>query len=204
MEHKNIPNEGLHEPKDIVFAAPGDVYNADGNGSGTWGPPVPRGIATAQQGQVYVSDGGGGGQWTYMPGGWAVYDHAGTSFTVSTTENALTINGEGPLTNEDYLPRTASGPLWEGFEFNPVTSGDVYSIELTFQIVSTTGAGSVEVRIGDEVQIYQALQGTYKMFVPMHVFDTSSSEPLGVGVKTDAGTVDIGSRRVKILQVYGA
>lgn len=204
MEHKNIPNDGLHEPKNIVFASAGDVYTADGSGSGTWEPPVPRGIQSAQQGQVYVAGGGGSGQWSFMPGGWAIYDDSGLSFTANTTESALTIDGMGPLTNEDYLPRTAPSPLWDSFEFTPVSGGDVYGIEVVFEIEVVAGASSLEVRIGDEVQTYTASLGIHKMFVPMHVFDTSSLEPLGIGVKTDAGTVDIGSRRVKIVQVYGA
>lgn len=36
LEHKNIPNADLHEPKDISSAAVDTVYVADGAGSGTW------------------------------------------------------------------------------------------------------------------------------------------------------------------------
>lgn len=36
VEHKNIPNAQLHEPKGVSSAASGTVYTADGSGSGSW------------------------------------------------------------------------------------------------------------------------------------------------------------------------
>lgn len=36
--HKNLSGEDLHEPKGIETAASGDVYIADGAGSGSWEP----------------------------------------------------------------------------------------------------------------------------------------------------------------------
>jgi microcystin-dependent protein len=36
IEHRDIPNSQLHEPKGISTAAAGTVYTADGNGSGSW------------------------------------------------------------------------------------------------------------------------------------------------------------------------
>lgn len=38
--HKDLTDPDLHEPKGIITAQDGDVYIADGNGSGSWGPPV--------------------------------------------------------------------------------------------------------------------------------------------------------------------
>ncbi|MGW8178601.1 MAG: hypothetical protein ACWGQW_07535 [bacterium] len=37
-QHKDIPNAYLHEPKGIAKADSGDVYIADGGGSGDWAP----------------------------------------------------------------------------------------------------------------------------------------------------------------------
>jgi len=39
IEHSSIPNSDLHEPKGVSGATSGDVYIADGAGSGAWGPP---------------------------------------------------------------------------------------------------------------------------------------------------------------------
>lgn len=36
IEHKNIPDVNLHEPKGVAGAAVDTVYVADGNGSGAW------------------------------------------------------------------------------------------------------------------------------------------------------------------------
>lgn len=36
VEHKNIPEAGLHEPKGVSLATAGQVYISDGVGSGAW------------------------------------------------------------------------------------------------------------------------------------------------------------------------
>lgn len=38
IEHKNITDPNIHEPKGITGAADGEVYIADGAGSGSWSP----------------------------------------------------------------------------------------------------------------------------------------------------------------------
>lgn len=35
-DHKTLPNDQLHEPIDVVNASSGEVYVADGSGSGNW------------------------------------------------------------------------------------------------------------------------------------------------------------------------
>ncbi len=40
IQHKNITDPQLHEPKGITTAAEGEVYVADGDGSGTWSPQI--------------------------------------------------------------------------------------------------------------------------------------------------------------------
>ena len=37
-EHKNITDPNIHEPKGVASAASGEIYIADGVGSGSWGP----------------------------------------------------------------------------------------------------------------------------------------------------------------------
>jgi len=49
IEHKNIPDVNLHEPKGVASANANDVYIADGLGSGTWLPPHVHG------GQVFTN-----------------------------------------------------------------------------------------------------------------------------------------------------
>jgi hypothetical protein len=39
-EHKDITDPNLHEPKGVASATAGQVYVANGSGSGTWGKPT--------------------------------------------------------------------------------------------------------------------------------------------------------------------
>ena len=63
VEHKDITDANLHEPKGVAAAAAGKVYVSDGAGSGTWDFAKPPGTLAAPAGQVYVSDGAGGGSY---------------------------------------------------------------------------------------------------------------------------------------------
>jgi hypothetical protein len=40
IQHKDIPDGDRHEPKGIASAASGDIYVADGTGSGAWSNPI--------------------------------------------------------------------------------------------------------------------------------------------------------------------
>lgn len=65
IEHKNIPEDGLHEPKGASTAASDRVYISDGLGSGQWSKvdaDTLQGVinnATAA-GEFLVADGAGG------------------------------------------------------------------------------------------------------------------------------------------------
>lgn len=40
LQHKDLPESQLHEPKGASTANSGEIYTANGSGSGTWSPPV--------------------------------------------------------------------------------------------------------------------------------------------------------------------
>jgi hypothetical protein len=63
VEHRDIPDSGLHEPKGVSNASSGQVYNADGVGSGAWGPATIEGQNTAAAETIPVNDGTGGITW---------------------------------------------------------------------------------------------------------------------------------------------
>lgn len=199
MEHRNIPNDGLHEPKDVVFATPGQVYVADGNGSGTWQTPPVAGIDTALQGQVYMANGSGGASWEHLPGGWGQYDDTGGSISVGVAPVGLSIDGDGPKTNIDNLPEGAD--LWIGSSFNPLMVGDVYAIEVVFEVASVTGAGTININLAGEEFSAPASVGSVRVSSNIHVFNAVDVEIL---VSTDAGTIQVTNRRVKIVRLYGA
>lgn len=62
-EHKNIPDDGLHEPKGVVNAAENQCYVADGAGSGSWKSPLLQGQSAATANFIPVSNGSGGVVW---------------------------------------------------------------------------------------------------------------------------------------------
>lgn len=198
MEHKDIPNDGLHEPKDIVFAAPGTVYVADGNGSGTWTNPPMQGAPGAQAGQVPVASGSGGVNWAFLPTGWGLYDDTASPFVVNTSPTPLSIDGDGPLSEYGYLP--ATGDLWEQDRIL-FSQGGVYGIELVFDISSLSGATSLSVNFAGEMHQVAASTGVVRLYSPLHTFNSVDDEIL---VSTDSGTLTITDRKIKIVQLYGA
>lgn len=205
MEHKDIPNNGLHEPKDIVFASPGQVYVADGNGSGQWMALPVTGAATAQYGQILQADGAGGADWVWPPGGWAVYADSGAAFPVGTVPTALTIDGMGEETEELHAPRDAFRPLWEEDEFVPVRLWDVYSIVLRFTVSAVTGSPTtLTVRVGEVTSDYVVAPGTYTYQIAANVFDLEVPDSFNIMVSVDSGSATITDRKVRVVQVHGA
>src|SRR5690606_38856303 len=182
MEHKDIPNDGLHEPKDIVFAAPGTVYIADGNGSGTWASPPMQGASGAQAGQVPVASGSGGVDWTFLPTGWGLYVDTASPFAVRTSSTPLEIDGDGPLSEYDYLPASVDSWASDRSLFLP---GGVYGIVLVFNISSLSGATSLSVDFAGEMHQVAAATGVVRLYSPLHTFNSVDDEIL---VSTDAGT----------------
>lgn len=202
MEHKNIPNDGLHEPKDIVFANAGEVYVADGSGSGSWSQPPLPGQDTALQGQVPVATGSGSISWDYQPGGWAVYVDTGSNLVVDSTGVAVTVDGAGAGTNETQLPKGSSASLWDTDEFQPISFDDLYAVELVFEITAQAGATSVDITFGDFETTVSSTSGTYRVYAPVCKFEDVG--PQNLVMKTDTGTVTITDRKIKIVQLYGA
>lgn len=199
MEHKNIPNDGLHEPKDIVFASPGQVYVSDGNGSGEWKFLPPAGIDTALAGQVFVANGSGGGAWSNLPGGWGLYDDSGSPITLGPAPVELTIDGDGPRTNTTQLP--GGRDLWNEDSFMPHSLNDVYGIELEFEITASTGANVVRVDMAGLKEEFPAQASSIVVRSMLHTFDAENHE---IVMTTDTGAVQVTGRRLKIVQLYGA
>lgn len=63
IEHEDIPEANLHEPKGVSVATSGKAYISDGAGSGAFAVPQIVGQAGATVEQVPVSDGAGGVTW---------------------------------------------------------------------------------------------------------------------------------------------
>lgn len=102
IEHKDIPDAQLHEPKGVVTASEGAVYVADGLGSGSWTSPELEGQALAATGSVPIKQAGGGIAWS-IP---AAFDPAYCEVDKSESIVSLTGSTEVQVTGaffDDYV-----------------------------------------------------------------------------------------------------
>lgn len=158
IQHKDIPDSQLHEPKGVA-SAPGDtLYVADGNGSGRWRKlPVAglQGLTGSEgAGLPIVSDGNGG------------FKTGSSSSLVMLSQNAS--SGKAIVgTGGDYVYRSNFNIDSTGNFFVPVLSG-LYQIELSTEDYSWVYEGrSVGVTVNGTSQIINpsTMYPRYVMFV---------------------------------------
>ena len=103
----------------------------------------PKGISSASDGQIYVANGAGSGEWKYEPTGWGYYQDNGADQIIGTSPVRLSIDGGGPLTNTAYLPTVirGTGNLWDttADAITPVSLGDGYTMRLDLPITAKSG-----------------------------------------------------------------
>lgn len=63
IQHRDIPDAQLHEPKGVSTASSGQVYTSDGAGSGSWQLPQLQGQDAANATFIPTSNGTGGVIW---------------------------------------------------------------------------------------------------------------------------------------------
>lgn len=125
IQHSALTTGELHEPKGVASATAGDIYQADGAGSGSWV--------------------------TAYTVGWEDFNHNGSSQSLSTSFTDLQNDGAGSLTNTAYqIP--GYGPLWDttNHEFDwaagGLSLGDVVEIRIDVDI--TIGGTNREITLG--------------------------------------------------------
>ena len=172
LQHKDLPESQLHEPKGASTASSGEIYVANGSGSGVWtSPPIPAGV---------VSQG--------------VYDYndlatASTpiALTVAGTQYEMTNDGAGPFTNLGYV-LTGLPNIWDvatnRFDFNAgsvLKLGDTVDIRFDFEVTTSTANTAVnfDIELGIGGSPYQLVinpstnfktAGTYKLVRWMGVY----------------------------------
>lgn len=112
IQHLNIPDAQIHEPKGVVSASAGQVYVANGSGSGVWKKPDSATLAGMS---------GDGGSTNLIPisngsNGFTFKRRAGYgSMTITNNTNSFAV----PLavdatlnTNSDYVLYTGTGAPW--------------------------------------------------------------------------------------------
>lgn len=105
IEHRDLPESGLHEPKGVSLAASNRVYISDGAGSGAWAPVD----ADALQGTLSNSDAASLRVVTDGSGGFSTEATPASSFgtmnlTNNTTAKTLTAAADTSLNdNADFV-----------------------------------------------------------------------------------------------------
>lgn len=148
-EHVDLTDPELHEPKGVATATSGEVYVANGAGSGAWGEVEPQGAAAATVGQLYVADGAGSGSFQHV--GTNTYirnvsNAANTTAVAAATDTALPIIGNG--SNNFSSGNVGTGLLELDATFNGGTGGIItdnhgldidYTLRVTFENLGTLG-----------------------------------------------------------------
>jgi hypothetical protein len=136
VQHKDIPNDGLHEPKGVSTASSGQVYLANGAGSGTWANSPTTGTL------IGILD----------------YNDLATATTpIVVTGGAgyvdLPNDGLGAFTNKLYPPAGVTDVWTAGtglFDWSQLVLGDMVDIRLDVE-VTTSGANQdfdIELELG--------------------------------------------------------
>lgn len=194
VEHVNIADPNIHEPK---------------------------GVSTASLGMVYVADGAGSGTWAYEKTGHGYYKDNAAAQVFDTTPAKLSIDGLGSSTVTSRLPKEIRGSdnLWDTTDdkITPIAAGDSYDLRLDLPITAKSGvptALTVELDIGGGasptsviVELDQGLSKTppYVKSIPMAIFCESTFITNGgqIFLSVDTGTVSVTAPGIFINRTHG-
>lgn len=180
----------------------------------------PKGVASAASGQMYVADGAGSGAWVYSPTGWGYYKDDNTEQTFNTTAAKLVISGADASSTSLYLPKQirGTGELWDVTNnlVTPIAVGDAYNIRLDLPITARTDAlvAEVQLDIGG---------GSSPSIVPITTyFDPTTSTPFDLSlnfnisvestllsngaqffITTDTGSIGITAPSITVTRTHG-
>ena len=130
IQHKDIPDAQLHEPKGVVSALDSQLYVANGGGSGVW--------RKLQEADMDFSDK------TKNRFGWndiadSLYTAGSPRAIAATTRTQLTNNGAAPQTDTSRL-----GAIWDTgnnqFLINDLNA--VYVARIKMKVKAAAGAGT--------------------------------------------------------------
>jgi hypothetical protein len=179
----------------------------------------PKGAGAAANGQVYIADGAGSGAWIYPPGGWGYYKDGASAQTFNTTQAKISIDGAGGTTDENYLPREIRGSasLWDttNDKITPIRAGDSYDIRLDLPITAKSGSpteltieldiagstyGSATVILNRFLATGKTPPYSYSVAFPIFCLTTFATNGGQFWLSTDTGTLDITAPAIYIGQ----
>jgi len=181
----------------------------------------PKGAAAASDGQVFIADGAGSGAFAFTPTGWGHYKDDAAAQTFNTTAAKLSIDGAGSSSESGYLPLDIRGSaeLWDttNDKITPVAVGDQYDLRIDLPVTGKTGSPTL---LTLELDISGAASPTtvivsrdistsktppYTISVGFPIFTLSSFVTNGgqLFFKTDTGTVDITAPAILVARNHG-
>jgi hypothetical protein len=151
----------------------------------------------------------------YNGNGWGYYkDDEASDLTVNTTASLIEINGLDSNSNSNYLPLGIRGvsELWSSDKINAISVGDGYDVRLDLAITAKTGSPTyidLQFDIGGGASPTIVIVSKTISLVKTPPYNVSATFPLfslttfvanggQMFVKTDTGTVTIGSRAILI------
>lgn len=218
IEHKDIIDPNIHEPKGVSTAAAETVYRANGLGSGTWGFPLLQGQTAAEDNKVPMKSGSGilwqDHPW-YAPNfaeidrapaevaltantpvildGFAFDDYVGGKYTLTGT-NELTVEDSG------YYLLTVRG------RFSPSTNLSSSNETITMS-VRVNGTVSVPYREMDITILRNAIAGDVFTVENSRIIGLTAEDVIDIEIEADATrtyTVQAHLQLIKIAHFAGA
>lgn len=195
IQHNAITNDSnLHEPKGISSATSGEVYQADGAGSGSW-VPNPPGVDTATANQFYVADGSGGGDWKTMVFlGWEDVNHGGSSQSLTSGTRTKVLNdGAGTQTTSTYALPGNTGSVWNTtnnqFEWDTAGLQVGDTVDIRFDIEYTVDTNND----GFTLELDMAVGGTNPFTIPVDErnLDTAGTQEVVRFISVYIGSTDV-------------
>lgn len=182
-EHNTLTGSQLHEPKGAATATAGQVYVADGAGSGTWTNFGASSVSGSVSQGIYD------------------YNDLATSttqipLTLANTQYEMTNDGAGPFTNKSYA-LAGIADLWDTatnrFDFSGLSLGDTVDIRFDFEITTVSANTAIDfvVELGVGASPYQLTfvpsssdfknAGTYKIvkWFSIYMGDTNTLDNPG-------------------------
>lgn len=155
-EHNTLTGADLHEPKGVAAATSGQIYVANGSGSGTWTIPEPKGANTATNRQIYTADGASSGSFNdpVRMGFWDYNDAATTTTPIvlssAATYFTLTNDEAGANTLKTYK-LTGATDLWNEttnrFDWSDLSLGDTVDIRFDIQVETMGANHEIDLRL---------------------------------------------------------
>lgn len=212
-EHSTLSDPDIHEPKGASTATSGQVYIANGAGSGAWTSGADSILAAGTAGKILVLDGAGSvTEQTPSRMGWQDWNDVtttGTPITLSTASTffVMTNDGAGASSSTAYkIPD--HGNIWNTstnrFDFTSLALGD--SVDIRWDMTFTTTGANHEIII--EIQLAEGTGGVYQLPFARHNYkaagtyretgniwvymgDTNTKDnPASIQVSSDTGTTD--------------